>query len=147
MRKRNTRRKVIPKYPPAMLVLRDVCLAERMALGAFISGEPTPANHTMLLDCAEMLLLAASKKEPDISRIASLARDELAMLAVAYRHRGDLRAKGDTLRLFGLLVEISEDFWNRQSGGLYAATYDALSRHRQARLANVRKTTTTETST
>ena len=66
---------------------------------------------------------------------ATLAVCEVGMFAllnIKDRHArtGKLGCAGDELQALRALVDVSEDFWKRQSGALFATHYAALKRAR-----------------
>lgn len=131
--KRIVRRLVAPTAV-AMLLNPEVSLQERMAVAALRGGWSTTEHFNLLADCRDMLILAANEKN-DHAAIATCDMAGIALMNMKDRHAklGKIGATGDELQALDLLVDVSEDFWKRQSGGLFIDAEAALHRARQMR--------------
>lgn len=131
--KRIHRRLVAPTMV-AMHLNPEVSLQERGAILALRGGWATTDHFNVLADCRDMLVLAANEKN-DRSCIAACTLAGIALMNMKDRHaeRGRIGATGDEIRALELLVDASEDFWKRQSGGLFVDAESALHRARQMR--------------
>lgn len=130
MRKHTHRRRRIEPKAPMMVVMHTVTelsLTERQSVEAFAGGWATTDHYDNLADCRNIMTLAAAEREDQ----QTLAVCELAMhalLGVKERHQrtGKMGASGEELQALRLLADTSEDFWLRQSGGLFERHYMAL---------------------
>lgn len=131
--KRIHRRMVAPTVV-AMMLNPEVSLQERMAVEAIRRGWSTTDHFNVLADCRDMLVLAANEKN-DRSAIDVCTLAGIALMNMKDRHaeKGRIGATGDELRALGLLVDVSESFWKRQSGGLFIDAEAALRRARVMR--------------
>lgn len=131
--KRVIRRLVAPTAV-AMFLNPEVCIQERMAVAALRGGWSTTDHFNLLADCRDMLVLAANEKG-DKTAIAAcdLAGVALMNMKDRYAELGRIGATGDELQALDLLTTVSEDFWKRQSGGLFVDAEAALHRARQMR--------------
>lgn len=131
--KRVIRRLVAPTVV-AMHLNPEVSLQERMAVEAIRGGWSSTDHFNVLADCRDMLILAASEKS-DKSALAACNLAGVALMNMKDRHAkvGKIGASGDEIQALSLLVDVSEDFWKRQSGGLFVDAEDALTRARQMR--------------
>lgn len=117
----------------AYLLNPEVSTQERMSVEAIRSGWATPAHFDVLADCRDMLALAAAEK----NERPTLAICELGLIALQniknrYLERDRIGASGDELQALQALVDVSEDFWKRQSGSLFIDAEAALSKAREA---------------
>jgi hypothetical protein len=131
--KRVIRRLVAPTVV-AMHLNPEVSLQERGAVLALRGGWSTTDHFNVLADCRDMLILAASEKG-DRSALAACNLAGVALMNMKDRHAkiGKIGATGDELAALDLLCEVSEEFWKRQSGGLFVDAEAALHRARQMR--------------
>lgn len=133
MRKRCSR-VVRPAAAPtlvAMAVAKECEISERMALTGLAEGWATTSQFNCLLDCADMLLLAAhDRKDTGVVEVAHLARTALENIADRYRKVQKLGASGEELKALRVLVDVSGDFWKRKAGTLFADAYRALDKFR-----------------
>jgi len=131
--KRIVRRMVAPTMV-AMHLNPEVTIQERMAVAALRGGWSTTDHFNLLADCRDMLVLAANEKN-DRAAIDVCTLSGIALLNMKDRHAeiGRIGATGDELQALDLLVTVSEDFWKRQSGGLFIDAEAALRRARAMR--------------
>lgn len=131
--KRVVRRLVAPTMV-AMHLNPEVSLQERGAVIALRGGWSTTDHFNILADCRDMLVLAANEKG-DQSAIAVCDLAGIALMNMKDRHaeKKKIGATGDEIQALELLVDVSEDFWKRQSGGLFVDAEAALHRARQMR--------------
>jgi hypothetical protein len=112
----------------------EVSLQERMAIAALRGGWSTTAHFNVLADCRDMLVLAANEKDDKSAIIAcEIAGIALMNMKDRYIAKKRMGATGDELQALEILVDTSEDFWKRQSGGLFIDAEAALQRARLMR--------------
>jgi len=108
-----------------------------------VAGPPTD-HFNVLADCRDMLMLAANERE-DKSTVAVCDLSGIALMNMKdrYAEKKKIVATGDELKALDLLVSTSEEFWKRQSGGLFVDADAALVRARQMRAseANMKEAT------
>ena len=131
--KRVIRRALAPTIV-ALHLNPEVCLQERSAVLAVRGGWATTDHFNVLADCRDMLMLAANERD-DKSAIAACTVAGIALMNMKDRHseKGKIGATGDEIQALELLLDASEDFWKRQSGGLFVDAEAALSRARAMR--------------
>ena len=137
MSRKRCKRVVRRALAPTLVALHlnpEVCLQERSAVLAVRGGWATTDHFNVLADCRDMLMLAANEKS-DSSAIAACTVAGIALMNMKDRHteKGKIGATGDEIQALELLVDASEDFWKRQSGGLFVDAEAALSRARAMR--------------
>ena len=137
MSRKRCKRVVRRALAPTLVALHlnpEVCLQERAAVLAVRGGWATTDHFNVLADCRDMLMLAANEKS-DSSAIAACTVAGIALMNMKDRHteKGKIGATGDEIQALELLVDASEDFWKRQSGGLFVDAEAALSRARAMR--------------
>lgn len=109
----------------------EVSIQERMAVVALRLGTATVSHFDVLADCRDMLTLAACEKNDE----STLAICELGLVALEnikarYREINRIGASGDEIQALQALVDVSEDFWKRQGGGMFIDAEAALSKAR-----------------
>lgn len=131
--KRIHRRLVAPTVV-AMLLNPEVSLQERMCIEAMRGGWATTDHFNVLADCRDMLVLAANERG-DQGAIDICTVSGIALMNLKDRHaeKGKIGATGDEIQALTALVDVSEDFWKRQSGGLFVDAEAALHRAREMR--------------
>ena len=137
MSRKRCKRVIRRALAPTLIALHlnpEVCLQERGAVLAVRGGWATTDHFNVLADCRDMLMLAANEKS-DSSAIAACTVAGIALMNMKDRHteKGKIGATGDEIQALELLVDASEDFWKRQSGGLFVDAEAALSRARAMR--------------
>ena len=128
-RKRKSRPIAIPCLVLSQIV-PDSQIALLTALNAFREGWATPAHFDVMLDTRDLLLLGASAKE-DEGVMAVCRAANIALANIQDSYNGAFKFDQEELNALVILVDISNDFWNRQSGSLYRAAYTALRQWRQ----------------
>lgn len=134
MRKRckRTVRRIVAPTMVAMHLNPEVSLQERGAVLALRGGWAEGSHYNVLADCRDMLMLAASEKhDKDTIAVCDLAGVALLNIKDRYNAKKRFGATGDELRALELLCDTSEDWWKRQSGGLFVDAEAALSRARE----------------
>lgn len=130
--KRVVRRKVAPTIV-AMHLNPEVNLQERMAVEAIRGGWSDTPHFNVLADCRDMLALAAAEKGDQAAQAAcALSMVALENVKQRYFEKKRIGATGDEIQALQLLVDVSEDFWKRQGGGLFIDAEAALSKAREA---------------
>ena len=137
MSRKRCKRVIRRALAPTIVALHlnpEVCLQERGAVLAVRGGWATTDHFNVLADCRDMLMLAANERD-DKSAIAACTVAGIALMNMKDRHseKGKIGATGDEIQALELLLDASEDFWKRQSGGLFVDAEAALSRARAMR--------------
>ena len=138
MRKRSKRtvRRIVAPTIIAYSLNPEVTIQERAAVLALRGGWAEGSHYNVLADCRDMLMLAASEKhDKAVIGVCDLAGVALLNIKDRYTEKKRFGATGDELRALDLLCDVSEDWWKRQSGGLFIDAEAALSRAREMHLA------------
>ena len=138
MRKRckRTVRRIVAPTIIAYSLNPEVTIQERAAVLALRGGWAEGSHYNVLADCRDMLMLAASEKhDKAVIGVCDLAGVALLNIKDRYTEKKRFGATGDELRALELLCDVSEDWWKRQSGGLFIDAEAALSRAREMHLA------------
>lgn len=133
MRKRCKRvvRDVTAPVMVAMALAPEVEITERVALLEMERGTDEVAHFDRLLDVADALLLAATeKRDKPVVEVAHQSREALSSIQDDYRTTGILYAAGSELAALQILVDLSTDWWARQSGSLFVQADRALTKFR-----------------
>ena len=133
MRKRSTRKPRPAEIPcivmPHIVPEAQICLLTSMQ--AFREGWAVPAHFDAMLDPRDLLLLAAkAKNDSDVVEAARAINLALANIRDSW-DGSKIYVSDDELIALQILVDISTDFWNRQSGNLYQMAYIALRKYRE----------------
>jgi hypothetical protein len=133
MRKRSNR-KIRPAEIPCLVMSELVPEAQIVlltAIKAFREGWAEPAHFDCMLDTRDMLLLGANaKRANDIAEAARAINVALSNIKDSWDGE-KFNFSDDELNALQILVDISNDFWLRQSGSLYHAAYAALKKWRK----------------
>lgn len=132
MRKATKRRHRIEAKIPMMVVMhgiQDLSLTERLSVEAFAGGWANTDHFDNLADCRNIMTLAAAERDDK----QTLAICELALVALSsikdrYARTGKFGGTGEEIQALRVLVDVSEDFWKRQSGATFTRHYSALKR-------------------
>jgi hypothetical protein len=119
MKKRTPRAARVPTMV-AMQLAPEVGITERISVDA-ISNEWAQVWHfNVLTDCHDLLAIAAQHKH-DKQTLMVCEASGIALLNVRdrYKEKNRIGASGEELAALRLLVDVSEDFWMRQSGELF----------------------------
>lgn len=138
MRKRSKRtvRRIVAPTIIAYSLNPEVTIQERTAVLALRGGWAEGCHYNVLADCRDMLMLAASEKhDKAVIGVCDLAGVALLNIKDRYTEKKRFGATGDEIRALELLCDVSEDWWKRQSGGLFIDAEAALSRAREMHLA------------
>lgn len=118
--KKQSKRRVRPASEPALIRLAtnpEIGIAERMAIQAMRGGWADYNNsYRVLADCHGILAIGLQrKKDTSLDGVMKLAM--IAMLNVHDRYikTKKVGATGDELQALELLVDVSEDYWKRQT--------------------------------
>lgn len=103
----------------AMCVKPEVGLIQHTALMAFAGGWASNQHFSTLVDVADHLLLGSNDKDEGAQNLAHAGRLALMNISERYQKTKKIGASGDELRMLRAMVEVSEDFWSRQSGAHY----------------------------
>ena len=141
MRKRSNRKPRPAEIPcivmPHIVPEAQICLLTSMQ--AFREGWAGPAHFDAMLDTRDLLLLAAKAKN-DSDVVEAARAINLALANIRYSWDGSkFYVSDDELNALQILVDISTDFWNRQSGNLYQMAYIALRKYREQQNEDQRK--------
>ena len=112
-------------------------ISEFGAVLAFKLGNGNRSSHDVLVDCRDMLLLAASHKadtcegaqKRDAEGVVGVCKAAgIALANIKDRHlrSGAITANEDELNTLSILVDTSKEFWKRQSGSLFEAAFNGL---------------------
>jgi hypothetical protein len=132
------RRKRVPRPArcPTMVAMHlapEVGIAERLAVEAIASEWVQERHFNILADCHDLLVLAADhKRDAQVLAVCDLASIALFNIKDRYLAGRRIGATGDELQALRVLVDVSEDFWKRQSGELFRAANEALEEERVA---------------
>lgn len=141
MRKRS-KRQIKPAEIPCLVMSAIVPEAQIVlltALQAFREGWAEPAHFDCMLDTRDLLLLGANaKEESDIVEAARAINMALANIRDSW-DGSKFHCSEDELNALQILIDISNDFWHRQSGALYHEAYFALKKWRNQQYENQRK--------
>lgn len=114
----------------------QICLLTSMQ--AFREGWASPAHFDAMLDTRDLLLLAAkAKNNSDVVEAARAINLALANIQESW-DGSKFSYTDDELNALQILVDISTDFWTRQSGNLYQMAYMALRKYREQQNENQR---------
>lgn len=128
--KRVVRRATAPTMV-ALLLNPEVVLQERQCIEALRGGWATTDHFNVLADCRDMLSLAAAEKRDAATQaVCELGFVALDNLKQRYAKVKRIGATGEELQALMALVDVSEDFWKRQSGGLFVDADKAMCKAR-----------------
>lgn len=133
MRKRSKRQVRAAEIPCIVMsaIIPEAQIALFTALQAFKEGWAEPAHFDAMLDTRDMLLLGANaKREEKTVEVARAINVALANIQDSWDGK-KFYFNEDELNALQILVDVSNDFWNRQSGAIYHAAYSALKKWRQ----------------
>lgn len=132
--RRQHKRKPRPARCPTLIALHlapEVGITERVSVDAIGGGWAETRHFNVLADCHDLLALAADyRADKQTLAVCDLASVALLNIKDRYTARNRVGATGDELQALRLLVDISEDFWKRQSGELFRAANLALDEER-----------------
>ena len=140
MRKRSNRKPRPAEIPcivmPHIVPEAQICLLTSMQ--AFREGWAGPAHFDAMLDTRDLLLLAAkAKNDSDVVEAARAINLALANIRDSW-DGSKFAVSDDELNALQVLVDISTDFWARQSGNLYQMAYMTLRQYREQQNENQR---------
>ena len=115
----------------AMVISPEVETTEHMAVLLFRNGTADKGQFNILADCRDLLMLAAhEKRDVGVRAVCELAGVALLNIKDRYLEKERMGATGEELKALQALVDISRDFWMRQSGELFRAANLALDKAR-----------------
>lgn len=115
----------------AMHLAPEVGITERVSVDAIAGGWAESHHFNVLADCHDLLSLAAKHKgDAQTLAVCSLGGIALLNMKDRYQVRNRIGAGGDELQALRMLIDVSEDFWKRQSGELFRTANAALDRER-----------------
>lgn len=121
---------------PHIVPEAQICLLTSMQ--AFREGWAGPAHFDAMLDTRDLLLLAAkAKNDSDVVEAARVINLALANIRDSW-DGSKFAVSDDELNALQVLVDISTDFWARQSGNLYQMAYMTLRQYREQQNENQR---------
>lgn len=133
MRKKSTY-KPRPAQIPCLVMSQIVPEAQIVlltAMQAFREGWATTSHFDVMLDTRDMLMLGSNaKKEESTFAVAKAVNMALANIRDSWDGSKFVFSE-DELSALQMLVDVSNDFWMRQSGHLYQCAYTALREWRQ----------------
>ena len=123
-----------PARCPTMVALAispEVETTELMAVLLFRNGAADKGQFNILADCRDLLMLAANEKhDAGVMAVCELAGVALLNIKDRYLDKQRMGATGEELKALQALVDISRDFWMRQSGEMFRAANLALDKAR-----------------
>ena len=126
MKRRTYRRANVPTLV-AMVVNPSYEGAELAALLALRAGTATIPQFDVLIDCRNMLALGADmRKDEKAAAVAELASLAIGNIRDRLDTTGKLGTTGDELQALHAMIDVSQDFWRRQGGGVFAKCHDKL---------------------
>ena len=129
--KRKHHRQLAPTMV-AMFLNPEISIQERMAVQALRGGWASTDTFNLLADARDMLLLAAGEREDkSVIGVCQLAGIALMNMKDRYNDKKKMGATGEEFAALDLLVDVSEEFWKRQPGGLFVDAEKALRRCRK----------------
>lgn len=133
MRKR-CRRTIRREAAPTMVAYYlnpEVSTQERLAVVALRLGHATTSHFDVLADCRDMLTLAAAEKnDTQTLAICEIGLIALENIKARYLEVQRIGASGAEIQALQALVDVSEDFWKRQGGGMFIDAEAALRKSR-----------------
>lgn len=142
--KKQSKRRVRPASEPALIRLAtnpEIGIAERMAIQAMRGGWADYNNsYRVLADCHGILAIGLQrKKDTSLDGVMKLAM--IAMLNVYDRYikTKKVGATGDELQALELLVDVSEDYWKRQSASALELAIVQLRAVRERQMADAKQ--------
>lgn len=136
------KRKPRPANCPTMVAMMLAPQCETALLGAIHAlrqGQATTESFNVLADTRDLLYLASTeKKDEGVLAVCDLAREALEGIKDRYMVKKKMGATGDELAALSVLADVSDDFWKRQSGALFADAHRALEKARNIMRANAR---------
>jgi hypothetical protein len=130
MRKRchRTRRREVAHTLIAYFLNPEVSTQERISVEAIKFGWAKPSHLDVLIDCHNMLALAANERiDQQTMAVCDLVQVAIENIKDRYASAGKIGATGDELQALYMLVDQSEDFWKRQAGSTFIDAEAALS--------------------
>lgn len=133
--RKGSKRQVRPKAMPTLVFLHtipDVEIAQLTALQAFREGYASPGQFDILLDTRDLLFLSAKAKgDEDVLKMCEIANDVLGQIRASWDGERFAQVSDDSLNTLRILVDVSSDWWKRQSGLMYYRAYTVLKNWRQ----------------
>ena len=115
----------------ALLISPEVETTELMAVLLFRNGTADKGQFNILADCRDLLMLAAhEKRDAGVQAVCELSGVALLNIKDRYLEKERMGATGEELKALQALVDISRDFWMRQSGELFRSANLALDKAR-----------------
>lgn len=129
---RRTVRSKAPSMLVTSLVQPDVLMTEYLAIEAFRAGYASTTHWNVLNSCRDMIIAAAHEKgDQGVLKVTAVAGIALDNIKTRYLTTERMGVTGEELKAISLLVEVSDDFWKRQSGGLYQQAVATVERAQQ----------------
>lgn len=134
MSRKRCKRTPRPARCPTLVALHlapEVGITERVSIDALAGGWATEYHFNVLADCRDLLTIAARRRnDAQTYAVCELAFVALANIKDRYLTKHRLGATGDELQALRVLVDVSEDFWKRQSGELFRVANALLDEER-----------------
>ena len=134
MRKRGKRIHQVARSTPPMVMIEacpEVGIRQRMAINALAGGWAKSQHFNELADVADHILVGAADRDEGAYQVADAARIALMNISDRYRATGKVGATGEELKMLRALIDVSDDFWSRQSGMFFLETEKAMRRFRE----------------
>lgn len=114
----------------ALALAPEAGITERLAVESFRAGWCGTRQFDVLADCRNLLTLgAAHKDDPAVLAVCDIAAMALQNIRDRHSNTGRIGATGDEINALAAMVDVSEDFWKRQSGELFRLCNADLDRH------------------
>lgn len=131
--RKQSKRQVRPAEIPCIVmghIVPESQIVLLTSLNAFVQGWAHPSHFDVMLDTRDLLLLAANAKQEHDTIEASRAFN-VALANIKNSWDGTkFDVSDDELNALKMLVDISNDFWARQSGSLFHTAYKVLKQWR-----------------
>lgn len=143
MSRKSCKRRIIRASAPVLVTMNgtpEVSIAERIAVEAFGAGFAEYQHYRTIADVQGHLQLAARKKgDAEAAGIADMAGSAILSIYQRYVKTRKYGASGEEMKMLRLLVDYSDDFWKRQTGGLLSECAEMLLLIRRKQLEEMQK--------
>ena len=133
MRKRSKRQIRAAEIPCIVMshIVPEAQIVLLTALQAFRNGWAGPSHFDVMLDTRDMLLIGSkAKNDADLVEVSRAINVALANIRDSW-DGNKFYPDQDELNALEILVDVSNDFWNRQSGSFYQQAYLTLRQWRK----------------
>ena len=111
----------------AMKVTPEVGISQHMALTALVGGWAGKAQFNALGECCNLLAQGADiEQDKEADNMAGLGEAALSNIKERYLSTGLFTSTDEDIGALTIMVEFSEDWWNRRGGTTFHAAYTAM---------------------